>query len=131
MRCCMHHTMLGCIKIAYQDCGNAGEGFKGNLGAKWQQLAVASPMWDGCCLVAQAGKAVFDGPVAVMRNVLQHEGGAVGLFRGLVPTLLREVPGNAAYFGMYTMAKHQLASLQVILLPLACLLLMTLFCFVD
>jgi solute carrier family 25 carnitine/acylcarnitine transporter 20/29 len=48
-----------------------------------------------------------------MQNVLRHEGGVLGLFRGLGPTLLREVPGNAAYFGLYDLSKHKLAEWQV------------------
>ncbi len=61
----------------------------------------------------QAGEALFKGPLGVMGNVLRHEGGVLGLFRGLVPTLLREVPGNAAYFGLYDLSKRQLAEWQV------------------
>ena len=47
----------------------------------------------------QAGRALFRGPVGVMRSVMTHEGGLLGLYRGLVPTLLREVPGNAGERG--------------------------------
>ena len=43
----------------------------------------------------RAGKALFRGPVQVMQHVLRYEGGPLALFRGFVPTLLREVPGNA------------------------------------
>ena len=43
----------------------------------------------------RAGKALFRGPVQVMRHVVAHEGGVLGLYRGLLPTLVREVPGNA------------------------------------
>ncbi|GAB4822207.1 hypothetical protein N2152v2_009253 [Parachlorella kessleri] len=60
----------------------------------------------------QAGEALFKGPLGVMGNVLRHEGGVLGLFRGLMPTLLREVPGNAAYFGLYDLSKRQLAEWQ-------------------
>lgn len=61
----------------------------------------------------QAGQALFTGPVDVARSVLAHEAGVLGLFRGLVPTLLRELPGNAAYFGCYDLSKQQLARWQV------------------
>ncbi|PSC71230.1 Mitochondrial carnitine acylcarnitine carrier [Micractinium conductrix] len=60
----------------------------------------------------KAGRALFRGPVGVMRSVMTHEGGLLGLYRGLVPTLLREVPGNAAYFGGYEAVKALLARHQ-------------------
>ena len=47
----------------------------------------------------RAGKALFRGPVQVMRHVVAHEGGVLGLYRGLLPTLVREVPGNAGEAG--------------------------------
>lgn len=43
----------------------------------------------------RAGRALFNGPLQVMRSVLAHEGGVLGLYRGLGATLLREAPGNA------------------------------------
>lgn len=47
----------------------------------------------------RAGRALFRGPVDVMRSVLRHEGGLLGMYRGLGATLLREVPGNAGGLG--------------------------------
>lgn len=47
----------------------------------------------------RAGRALFNGPLQVMRSVLAHEGGVPGLYRGLGATLLREVPGNAGGAG--------------------------------
>ena len=60
----------------------------------------------------RAGRALFNGPIDVMKHVLRHEGGALGLFRGLLPTLAREVPGNAAYFGAYEWLKREFAAAQ-------------------
>ncbi|XP_057976342.1 mitochondrial carnitine/acylcarnitine carrier-like protein [Malania oleifera] len=54
----------------------------------------------------------YGGPTDVARQVLRSEGGAVGLFKGLVPTMAREVPGNAAMFGVYEALKQFLAGGQ-------------------
>ncbi|KVH95202.1 Mitochondrial carrier domain-containing protein [Cynara cardunculus var. scolymus] len=49
------------------------------------------------------------GPMDVAEQVLRSEGGARGLFKGLFPTLAREVPGNAAMFGVYEALKQYFA----------------------
>ncbi|KDP34326.1 hypothetical protein JCGZ_12674 [Jatropha curcas] len=54
----------------------------------------------------------YGGPMDVARHVLKSEGGMRGLFKGLVPTLGREVPGNAAMFGVYELLKQYLAGGQ-------------------
>lgn len=51
----------------------------------------------------------YGGPMDVARQVLRSEGGVKGLFKGLVPTMAREVPGNAAMFGVYEALKRLLA----------------------
>ncbi|KAK7366926.1 hypothetical protein VNO80_08929 [Phaseolus coccineus] len=51
----------------------------------------------------------YGGPMDVARQVLRSEGGIRGLFKGLVPTMAREVPGNAAMFGVYEALKRLLA----------------------
>ncbi|XP_031502897.1 mitochondrial carnitine/acylcarnitine carrier-like protein [Nymphaea colorata] len=62
-------------------------------------------------LASAAGSAAvkYGGPMDVARHVLRSEGGMVGLFKGLVPTLAREVPGNAVLFGTYELLKQSLA----------------------
>ncbi|GAA0171270.1 transporter [Lithospermum erythrorhizon] len=50
----------------------------------------------------------YGGPVDVARHVLQSAG-VRGLFKGLIPTMAREVPGNAAMFGVYEAVKRMLA----------------------
>ncbi|GFP96769.1 mitochondrial carnitine/acylcarnitine carrier-like protein [Phtheirospermum japonicum] len=74
-----------------------------------------------CRLQAQSALATSDptavavkygGPMDVARHVLQTEGGARGLFKGMVPTLAREVPGNAVMFGTYEALKQYLAGGQ-------------------
>jgi solute carrier family 25 carnitine/acylcarnitine transporter 20/29 len=47
--------------------------------------------------------------------IMRFEGGFFALFKGYTPTLLREIPGNAAYFGTYTLVKEQLAAAQGLL----------------
>lgn len=59
-----------------------------------------------------AGAAVkYSGPMDVAKHVLRSAG-ARGLFRGLVPTMAREIPGNAAMFGVYEALKQYLAGGQ-------------------
>ncbi|RZC74121.1 hypothetical protein C5167_049607 [Papaver somniferum] len=58
------------------------------------------------------GAPKYGGPMDVAKQVLRSEGGARGLFKGLVPTLAREVPGNAAMFGVYEIFKRFLAGGQ-------------------
>lgn len=61
---------------------------------------------------AQAGSVLYSGPLNAMSLVLQFEGGLAGMFRGLCPTLVREIPGNAAYFGAYALIKNKIAEAQ-------------------
>lgn len=51
----------------------------------------------------------YAGPIDVAKHVMKSEGGMRGLFKGLVPTLAREVPGNALMFGVYELIKQSLA----------------------
>ena len=51
----------------------------------------------------------YAGPMDVARHVLRSEGGTRGLFKGLVPTLAREIPGNAIMFGVYEAIKQLFA----------------------
>ncbi|KAI9111542.1 hypothetical protein K1719_017232 [Acacia pycnantha] len=51
----------------------------------------------------------YGGPMDVARQVLRSEGGARGLFKGLFPTMAREVPGNAIMFGVYEAVKQLIA----------------------
>ena len=53
----------------------------------------------------------YGGPIDVARHVVQSAG-VTGLFKGLVPTLAREIPGNAVMFGVYEAIKQVLAGGQ-------------------
>ncbi|XP_042510503.1 mitochondrial carnitine/acylcarnitine carrier-like protein [Macadamia integrifolia] len=59
-----------------------------------------------------SGARKYGGPMDVTRHVLRSEGGVRGLFKGLVPTLGREVPGNAVMFGVYEALKQFFAGGQ-------------------
>ncbi|XP_008783370.1 mitochondrial carnitine/acylcarnitine carrier-like protein [Phoenix dactylifera] len=58
---------------------------------------------------ASSGAVKYGGPMHVAKHVLKSEGGLRGLYKGLVPTLAREVPGNAAMFGVYEAFKQYFA----------------------
>jgi len=64
---------------------------------------------------ARSGSILYRGPVDAMVLIMRFEGGFFALFKGYTPTLLREIPGNAAYFGTYTLVKEQLAAAQGLL----------------
>ncbi|GKU95747.1 hypothetical protein SLEP1_g9069 [Rubroshorea leprosula] len=55
---------------------------------------------------------MYGGPLDVAKHVLRSEGGSRGLFKGMVPTLAREVPGNAVMFGVYEAVKQFMAGGQ-------------------
>lgn len=64
--------------------------------------------------VAEAGAAVaaavkYGGPIDVAKQVLRSEGGIRGLYKGLMPTFAREIPGNATMFGVYEALKQYIA----------------------
>jgi solute carrier family 25 carnitine/acylcarnitine transporter 20/29 len=65
---------------------------------------------------AVKGTVQYTGPFDVARHVVRSEGGVLGLFKGLTPTLMREVPGNAAMFGAYEATKQYLAGGKTTLL---------------
>ncbi|KAG8084299.1 hypothetical protein GUJ93_ZPchr0010g11073 [Zizania palustris] len=60
---------------------------------------------------AASGIALPKGPIDVAKHVVR-EAGMKGLFKGLVPTMGREVPGNAVMFGVYEATKQYLAGGQ-------------------
>lgn len=49
----------------------------------------------------------YKGPWDCLKMVVKEEG-PKGLFRGLIPTIAREVPGNVAFFGVYEACKRAL-----------------------
>ncbi|KAK4411764.1 Mitochondrial carnitine/acylcarnitine carrier-like protein [Sesamum angolense] len=84
--------------------------------ATWQPSMPCYSLLQAQSALATAGSGTvaikYGGPMDVARHVLQSEGGARGLFKGLVPTFAREVPGNAAMFGVYEALKQYLAGGQ-------------------
>ncbi|XP_022002006.1 mitochondrial carnitine/acylcarnitine carrier-like protein [Helianthus annuus] len=69
------------------------------------RLQAQSALADGAVTAA----VKYSGPLDVAKQVLRSEGGARGLFKGLIPTMAREVPGNAAMFGVYEALKQHFA----------------------
>eukprot|EP00005_Dracoamoeba_jomungandri_P000949 CAMPEP_0174254196 /NCGR_PEP_ID=MMETSP0439-20130205/3537_1 /TAXON_ID=0 /ORGANISM="Stereomyxa ramosa, Strain Chinc5" /LENGTH=233 /DNA_ID=CAMNT_0015335651 /DNA_START=252 /DNA_END=949 /DNA_ORIENTATION=+ len=60
--------------------------------------------------VAHSGSApLYSGPVDCFIKVIKNEG-VMTLFRGFIPTVLRDGPGNAAWFGAYEFMKRQLVN---------------------
>ncbi|RRT55822.1 hypothetical protein B296_00025975 [Ensete ventricosum] len=57
---------------------------------------------------ASSAAAKYGGPMDVAKHVIR-EAGVRGLFKGMVPTLAREVPGNAVLFGAYEALKQYFA----------------------
>ncbi|KAG0459011.1 hypothetical protein HPP92_022139 [Vanilla planifolia] len=51
----------------------------------------------------------YHGPIDVAKHVFRSEGGLRGLYKGMLPTLAREVPGNGVAFGVYEASKNFLA----------------------
>ncbi|KAK9810326.1 hypothetical protein WJX72_008725 [[Myrmecia] bisecta] len=60
----------------------------------------------------QEGKVMYGGPLDVAKHVIRNEGGMLALYKGMAPTLLRELPGNAVMFGCYELVKQSLARSQ-------------------
>lgn len=61
---------------------------------------------------AGVGARKYDGSLDVAKHIFRCEGGWLGFFKGLTPTLLREVFGNAAYFGAYQGTKQLISGGQ-------------------
>ncbi|KAF6989449.1 hypothetical protein CFC21_006782 [Triticum aestivum] len=65
--------------------------------------------------LAEAGAvsrvALPKGPMDVARHVMR-DAGVKGLFKGIVPTMGREIPGNAIMFGVYEAVKQYMAGGQ-------------------
>ena len=64
------------------------------------------------------GSLQYRGPMDVMRQVVKGEGGVLGLYKGFVPTMVREVAGCSAMFAAYEAMKLAAAKQQV---PCLCL----------
>lgn len=63
----------------------------------------------GSGTTAAVAAVKYGGPMDVARHVVRSEGGMKGLLKGMVPTMAREVPGNAIMFGVYEATKQALA----------------------
>ncbi|XP_057837357.2 mitochondrial carnitine/acylcarnitine carrier-like protein [Cryptomeria japonica] len=77
--------------------------------ATGEAVAVATAGTTTGASTVVAASIKYNGPMNVAKHVLKSEGGIIGLYKGLIPTLAREVPGNAVMFGVYEGLKQYLA----------------------
>ncbi|KAJ7295652.1 hypothetical protein O6H91_14G053300 [Diphasiastrum complanatum] len=116
----------GSLSVGQQMVAGAGAGIAVSFAAcptelvkcRLQAQSALALVTEGAPALAAAGGSAatitvvpikYNGPIDVARHVLRYEGGVLGLFKGLTPTLLREVPGNAAMFGAYEAIKQGIA----------------------
>ncbi|GAM20206.1 hypothetical protein SAMD00019534_033810 [Acytostelium subglobosum LB1] len=52
----------------------------------------------------------YTGPIDVIRQIIKKDG-ILGMFKGLRPTLLRDIPGDMVYFTMYEFMKRRLTTM--------------------
>lgn len=102
------------LTVSQQVIAGAGAGVAVSFLATPTELIKCRLQAQGAGAAAEAGGAVtaalkYSGPMDVAKQVLRSEGGARGLFKGLFPTMAREVPGNAAMFGVYEALKQYFA----------------------
>jgi len=89
----------------------------GTFSALPQTLVMAPSERIKCLLQVQAnviesgGKAKYTGMADCVRQVYA-EGGIRSIYRGTAATLLRDCPGNAAYFGTYEYVKRTSAKMR-------------------
>ena len=100
---CRLQSQLSVAQAASQAVGN---------GAPVSAALAGTPPAAALAAAATTPTIRHRGPLDVVRHVWAHERGVLGLFRGLTPTLAREVPGNAVMFGVYEALKQGLASAQ-------------------
>lgn len=103
------------LSVGQQVVCGAGAGVAVSFLACPTELIKCRLQAQGAVAASGPGAAIavkYGGPLDVARHVLQSEGGARGLFKGLFPTMAREVPGNAAMFGVYEGLKQYLAGGQ-------------------
>ncbi|KGN60391.1 mitochondrial carnitine/acylcarnitine carrier-like protein [Cucumis sativus] len=98
------------LEVSQQVICGAGAGFAVSFVACPTELIK-------CRLQAQSALATsgpvgvavkYGGPVDVAKHVVQSNG-MKGLFKGLIPTMAREAPGNAVVFGVYELLKQYFA----------------------
>lgn len=69
---------------------------------------------DGTSIYANLNIMIFTVSIFVFSGVMQvtmqiiREDGFLGLFRGMIPTLVREVPGYFFFFGGYELSRYLL-----------------------
>ncbi|CAI0418582.1 unnamed protein product [Linum tenue] len=103
----------GLYKVGQQVICGAGAGLAVSILACPTELVKCRLQAQSALAVADSSAATvalkYGGPMDVAKQVLRSEGGTRGLFKGLVPTMAREIPGNAAMFGVYELLKQKMA----------------------
>ncbi|KAJ7299247.1 hypothetical protein O6H91_Y268000 [Diphasiastrum complanatum] len=82
-----------------------------------EQSALVSVAESGPALATTGGSAAtisvvsikYHSLIDIARHVLRSDVEVLGLFKGITPTFLREVPGNATMFGAYEATKQVIA----------------------
>ncbi|KAL4570495.1 hypothetical protein LXL04_026151 [Taraxacum kok-saghyz] len=103
------------LTVKQQFIAGAGAGFAVSFLATPTELLKCRLQAQGAGAAVAEGAAAataalkYSGPMDVARQVLKSEGGALGLFKGFFPTIVREVPGNATMFGVYEALKQYIA----------------------
>ncbi|KAM7525418.1 hypothetical protein LguiA_015320 [Lonicera macranthoides] len=97
------------LTVSQQVVCGAGAGFAVSIPACPTELIKCRLQAESTTDAGSAPAAAkYKGPTDVARHVLRSRG-IRGLFKGLGPTMAREVPGNAAMFGVYEALKQYLA----------------------
>lgn len=65
------------------------------------------------------GSLQYRGPMDVVKQVMKGEGGMLGMYKGLLPTMVRELVGCSAMFAAYEAIKLGAVKQQV-LAPSSC-----------
>jgi solute carrier family 25 carnitine/acylcarnitine transporter 20/29 len=100
------HELLSLDKIAL---AGAGAGIINSiLASPVELLKIKMQAQFGTKANAIEGKRYFSGPIDCARYLIQRDGIAHGLFRGMWATIVREIPAYAGFYSGFEFTKRQL-----------------------